>query len=234
MRIRSSSHDIIPYILVLSLIAASFFIGTLRGTGQSSNILLLLMVLLGMALLKLVFSIHKLQREAYVDGFTRLWNRRYFEMRLTQEIERSNRTHSPLCLLMVDIDNLKQVNDSEGHEAGDRLLKAASNVLRTNTREYDVVARWGGDEFAIILTDTDIEKAQCIAERMRVEIADHYATVSVGLVAAYPGVSFDTLFRAADYSLYKAKEQKNSLVVDGRHCVAVTELRIQDDTDTIS
>ncbi len=150
------------------------------------------------------------------DPLTGLLNRRYFQERLTEEIERSRRHKAPVSLVIMDIDDFKTFNDTYGHPGGDEILKIFTRNLRNSIRTIDVAARWGGEEFTIILPQTGKEEAAILAERVRreVEREEEFGvkfgarpfTVSMG-VAAYPedASTLDDLIASADRALYAAK-----------------------------
>jgi diguanylate cyclase (GGDEF)-like protein len=159
------------------------------------------------------------KRLSQLDGLTEVYNRRAFEELLAAEISRSDRFRRPLSLLMVDLDNLKVVNDRLGHQAGDQVLQEVAWTLKTSVRNCDAVARYGGDEFAIILVETGKADAMTTANRLSrlVKVrddghseglagADRPMTISIG-VASYPtdGKVKDELIRSADNALYDAK-----------------------------
>ncbi|BCR05936.1 diguanylate cyclase response regulator [Desulfuromonas versatilis] len=151
------------------------------------------------------------------DPLTRLSNRRCLMEALEREYKRSERSKSPLSLIMLDIDHFKKVNDSYGHQEGDVVLVALADMLRHHLREYDMAARFGGEEFALVLPDTDMPRAVQVAERLRESAGEMTfsgilrnlkLTISLG-VACYPRgnriKSVDDLIRLADYALYNAK-----------------------------
>ncbi len=150
------------------------------------------------------------------DPLTRLNNRRCLMESLEKEFKRSERSKSPLSLIMLDIDHFKKVNDSYGHQEGDAVLVAVADMLRRHLREYDMAARFGGEEFALVLPDTELVRAVQVAERLRESAAEMTfngvlsklrLTISLG-VASFPRgriKSVDDLIRQADYALYNAK-----------------------------
>ncbi|MDD5060318.1 MAG: diguanylate cyclase [Candidatus Omnitrophica bacterium] len=145
---------------------------------------------------------------AIKDGLTGLFNRRYFNELINIEIKRLSRSPASLSLLMLDIDNFKNYNDTKGHQAGDELLKGAAKILKSSVRSVDMVCRYGGEEFIIILPQTDKSAAQIIAERVRVQIGLYLpTTVSIG-VSTFPDDSRETeqLIKKADNALYQAKQ----------------------------
>jgi diguanylate cyclase (GGDEF)-like protein len=156
--------------------------------------------------------IAQLQEQALTDGLTGCYNRRAFEMQLEHNLQMATRMRQPLSLIMLDLDNLKQINDSLGHEAGDNSLRLLAETLRAELRAVDTAARFGGDEFAIILPQADSEGALIVAERLRARIqllsiaGLDCMTASFGL-ASFPfdASSRDTLVAAADRALYGAK-----------------------------
>jgi diguanylate cyclase (GGDEF)-like protein len=142
------------------------------------------------------------------DPLTGLRNIRAFEERLADEVVRAQRYHTPLSLLMADVDRLKAINDRGGHHAGNVALRAVANALRGDARQTDLAARVGGDEFALIAPNTDADAASGLAERVRERVAAHATgvTISVG-VATLGDECLDpvALLRAADAALYQAK-----------------------------
>ena len=163
-------------------------------------------------LLELKQYLDSCQEAAFTDHLTGLANRRRFERQLEREVARTERYGRPFCLLLVDIDNFKHVNDTNGHDAGDEALRRVANVIQSGTRGIDTGARIGGDEFAVILPETSLERGLEVAERLRSAIAALEAdpaqrvTASLG-VAELPACAHtgDELRAAADAALYEAK-----------------------------
>src|SRR3954468_23099422 len=157
--------------------------------------------------------VHRLTDAARTDPLTGLQNRRAFEETMKAEVERAKRTQRPLCLLVCDLDHFKLVNDRHGHPTGDAALVRMGQLLSASRREIDPVARTGGEEFAVILPETDGQEGYVVAERLREAVEDAFIeeaiplTMSIG-VASYPnqGHEPDTLIAAADQALYAAKE----------------------------
>lgn len=142
------------------------------------------------------------------DGLTGLFNRRYFNELINIEINRLKRVPASLSLLMLDIDNFKNYNDTQGHPAGDELLKGAAKVFKNSVRAVDIICRYGGEEFIIMLPQTDKSSAKIIAERLRVQIGLYLpTTVSIG-IATLPddAQAVDVLIQKADDALYQAKK----------------------------
>jgi diguanylate cyclase (GGDEF)-like protein len=167
----------------------------------------------------------KLEEEATVDEKTGLANYRVFYKKLREEWERSERYKLPLSIVMLDLDDFKRVNDSLGHQAGDRVLREFAMLVSGGARGTDLAARYGGEEFAMILPHTDRERAEHVAERIRA-VADFTflepdqrlrVTVSAGAATFAPGLQMDSaeqLVAAADRALYAAKSAgKNQVVV---------------------
>jgi diguanylate cyclase (GGDEF)-like protein len=161
------------------------------------------------------------------DDLTNLYNSRYLSQVLRRETKRASRSGRPLSLLFVDLDGFKSINDTHGHLFGSRALVEAAAVIRASARETDMVARFGGDEFALVLPDTGSEGAVAVGERLRARVAAHTflaadglsitLTASVG-VATLPDVaaSAEGLIQAADEAMYRVKDHgKNGIFVAG-------------------
>jgi diguanylate cyclase (GGDEF)-like protein len=153
-----------------------------------------------------------------IDDLTGLYNSRYFRTRLQEEITRVVRYHRTLCLVMIDIDDFKAVNDAYGHLTGDDVLRTLGRLMSSSVRQCDIVARYGGEEFAIILPETGLTEGLRVAERLRRKIAEHdflparerrkplRITASLGIVAHADSVEdIDGLIHRADSFLYRAK-----------------------------
>ncbi len=154
----------------------------------------------------------KSEEIARIDGITELFNRRHFDERMREEIDRHSRYGDILSILLIDLDNFKKYNDTFGHLAGDRLLVQAAGIIKSSIRSSDQAFRYGGDEFAVILPNSSTMDSFSVAERMRERIAEAMAarqldiSVSIG-VASWPGdgSTLDELCYAADMALYYAK-----------------------------
>ena len=152
-----------------------------------------------------------LQELARTDILTGLLNRRAFEERFEQEFARATRHGLPLSLLLVDVDNLKQLNDRAGHRAGDAALQETASALRKGSRIDDICARWGGDEFVVLSPGAGGSEALQLAERMRPAAGANRSdglTVSIGVATLYPSPSNSSpyaLMSRADAALYEAK-----------------------------
>jgi diguanylate cyclase (GGDEF)-like protein/putative nucleotidyltransferase with HDIG domain len=169
-------------------------------------------------------AVPQLQEEARIDSKTGLFNARYFAGALEEELARSARFDRPASLIMADLDLLREVNNSYGHLAGDAVLKAIADIFRSKLRNYDIPARFGGEEFSILLPETGPEHALEIAERIRRAVADCHlrvdtsdnpihVTVSIG-VASFPKDASDAneLVHQADLAVYRAKLQGRNRV----------------------
>jgi diguanylate cyclase (GGDEF)-like protein len=158
--------------------------------------------------------VERVKQLAYLDGLTGIFNRRFFELRITEEIERSRRYRTAMAVIMADIDQFKRLNDEFGHLLGDEVLRQVSSIFHQQVRKIDIVCRYGGEEFALLLTQTNVEQAFAVAEKLRKTIqkwqfpgVPRAITISAG-VAAFPlhGRNRDELVRAADSGLYLAKQ----------------------------
>jgi diguanylate cyclase (GGDEF)-like protein len=171
------------------------------------------------------------QRQAITDELTGLVNRRRFISALEAEIERAASLGGPLSVILADLDDFKPINDRFGHHEGDRVLQAFSAVLLAHMRDVDVAGRLGGEEFAILLPETDLEGAAAGAERLRRALSGsrlvrsaesgELVTASFGVAELAPGQSGDELLRTADAALYRAKAQgKNRVCSAGASAAA--------------
>ena len=174
------------------------------------------------------YYVERVRQLAYIDGLTGIFNRRFFEMRIAEEMERARRYEGGMAVIMMDIDHFKRLNDEFGHLLGDEVLRQVSSVFSQHLRKVDIVCRYGGEEFAILLPQTSVEQALNVAEKLRKEIAawqfpgvPRAVTISAG-ASAYPahGDGRDDLVKAADAALYAAKQA-------GRNCVKAAELLSQ-------
>jgi len=160
----------------------------------------------------------KVSSLAFTDGLTGVYNYHYLHTRLTQEVERARRYSHPLSILYVDLDGLKRVNDLYGHKAGNEVLVQVGVLLRSGARENDLVGRVGGDEFLVILPETNARAAEATAERIRSTFADYkfrssgspeieFLTLSVGAACFTPDYPKPSDFLdAADQAMYRAKQ----------------------------
>jgi len=179
------------------------------------------------AALRLSSLMRMLEQRAQIDGLSGLWNRAYFDERWNEEIERSRRHGRALSLAMIDLDHFKGVNDAHGHPAGDAVIQGVARLLKREIRASDVACRYGGEEFTLIMTDTDPEQAAALCERIRAALEQmtwtrHPArrvTLSCGVAGARTGVAIGAgdWLEAADDGLYAAKR-------GGRNQVSVTDL----------
>jgi diguanylate cyclase (GGDEF)-like protein len=173
-------------------------------------------------------------RLSTIDSLTGLFNRTFFFAAIDREIARSARSGRGFCLLMMDLDELKVVNDRYGHFEGDRILRGVGEVIRDGVRRIDIAARYGGDEFVALLPETDPTGAYVLAEKIRLGVAqlalagsDARTTLSVGVVA-YPqdGQTADELMITADKAMYGSKRQGKNRVMGVPVGGAVDEVRI--------
>lgn len=230
---RTFSFAAVPIVAgrrVLGVIAAT---DKADGTRFSSDDVMRLRTVTGIAALGFVASrsdaeANRLARAATVDSLTGLFNRRYFDVRLAHELERGRRAFVQPSILIIDIDDFKIINDTHGHVVGDLVLQAVARIVVAALRVFDVCARIGGDEIAVVMPSGDPESACACAERIRNRIATGYAgderlaavsnvTVSIGVAIAEPNDTPEAVMRRADEGLYSAKHA-------GKNCVRLSVL----------
>jgi diguanylate cyclase (GGDEF)-like protein len=163
------------------------------------------------------------EHNAHTDALTGLGNRHWMRSMFEREVTRAQHNDQPLCLMMIDVDNFKEFNDQYGHIAGDRVLAAVSSALREYLRPTDLIARFGGDEFAALLPGLSLKQARQAAERLRQRVAglsppslSTAITISVGIAHRHTGDDVARLLQRADEAMYSAKER-------GRNRVAIDE-----------
>lgn len=192
-------------------------------------VLLLLLLLAIAAVMRMLFQLHR-QREVMrlqsrTDELTALGNRRWLREAAEQAFERRRRHGASLSLMLLDLDHFKRINDTYGHPVGDAVLVAFSRILEQQVRRVDRVARMGGEEFAILMPDSDLVGAEALAERilratramsLPGPAAEHRLTVSIGVVEAGEERSFDRLYSLADQLLYRAKAAGRDRAVAGQ------------------
>lgn len=233
-----------PYIaidrrdLVVMNVAPLFLVAVIMGaagldsfTVMNSTVFILLALLVSLLLARVfeasnrrAFALEQqLTSEARTDALTGLPNRRSLEEVATAEVKRGTRTGSPLAVIICDIDHFKQVNDRHGHDVGDQVLRTVADKLRTVARESDALGRWGGEEFLMILPETDERAAFFAAERMR-KVVESAAmplpglktTISLGVAELLPGGSeperWQEAVRQADDAMYRSKAEGRNRV----------------------
>lgn len=177
-------------------------------------------------------KIDLLEAENITDPLTKVYNRRYLDRRLEEEVARAARYALPLSILMLDIDHFKHVNDTYGHTEGDTVLRVLGNLLKTELRDLDIVTRYGGEEFMVICTNTSAPNAALVAERVRKLVESHpfelsshtpdkqtiRISISIGVAALSATLdSKEKLLLASDQALYQAKDQGRNRVIVATH-----------------
>jgi len=165
----------------------------------------------------------KLENMAFIDSLTKLYNRRFFLTKLLEVIAFSKKHKKVFTIAFIDIDDFKKINDINGHDAGDSVLKLVSSSLKESIRENDTIARWGGEEIVIIFSDADIKSSTLLAENLRItlennikikEILSHSLTASIGLTQYKTDDDVDSIIKRADEAMYISKKTgKNKVSV---------------------
>ena len=206
-------------------------LSTIRQTLYLNLLICLLVTAIVLASVSIVMRRYQRRIEALAttDVLTQLPNRRGFNILAGQALQEAKRSQSPLHALLIDLDHFKQLNDTYGHLAGDEVLRAFARQLRSNLRKADIVCRWGGEEFVLLLKDTDSTTAQQLAEKIRLQTEQkHYPfagvnlhiSTSMGLTELHTDDSLDSLLGRADKALYRAKALgRNRLCIDIRASV---------------
>jgi len=189
------------------------------------NIMVSLFITLLVTIIILLYvrKIHgKLNEIASNDALTGLPNRRNFYSQLARFISLKSRRQQHLSLIFIDVDDFKMINDLQGHDVGDTVLINIANTLKSTIRTCDFIARWGGEEFIVLLIDTQLQDAQCVAEQLRVNIEKNTyllkqskkkITISLGVTQANNSDDVDSLFKRADTALYQAKKDGKNRVI---------------------
>ena len=166
-------------------------------------------------------QIEDLYRKAYIDSLTGINSRLSFDMKFDSlwELAKRKRRTSPIAIILLDLDHLKQINDTKGHIAGDDAIKDIASILESRCRKSDVVSRWGGDEFAIIMPNSDTSAASILSEDLLALINKAGYSASIGISSGIPTSPFvkgvdtkEELLNSADKALYVAKNQRNCAI----------------------
>ena len=172
---------------------------------------------------KIVSAEKRLRKLAVVDALTGLYNRHHVQQVWEHEMARLRRSGGQACLLLTDLDHFKAINDTRGHVVGDRVLVAFSRILKLGVRDVDTLARWGGEEFLLLMPDTPLDVALLVAERLRTsihaarldeELGDNSVTASFGLTQVQPTDSLSQAVARADQAMYRSKSSGRNRVSD--------------------
>ena len=216
---KTNFYKLAPAVLAITGFIFSLCIYIIaRFSSYGTGLLLWGALTLGQAFSGLLFGllIKRLHNNSNSDALTGLQNKRCFYNRLAYEMGRLKRVKTAVSIVLIDVDNFKNINDIYGHVEGDRVLLELANIFKAHARAKDTVTVWGGDEYAIILPDTDIHGAEAFAERIRSEVEKHNfpykVTISVGITCTVKEDDVEKLMVLADRALYRAKETKNKVV----------------------
>ncbi|POF43097.1 GGDEF domain-containing protein [Pseudomonas laurylsulfativorans] len=206
-------------------------LGEIRQSLYLNLLICLLVTLIVLALLNRVVKRYqdKIQVQAILDSLTELPNRRGFDLLAAQALQEAQREPKPLTALLLDLDHFKALNDTYGHLAGDQVLIGFARDLESCLRQSDIVCRWGGEEFIVLLKDTDGKTGLMIAEKIRLHVEQQrytyngqalHVTVSIGLTTLQPDDTLHSLLSRADHAMYRAKQTgRNRTCVERSHSV---------------
>ncbi len=176
-------------------------------------------LIVGFTLIKIKTLLNREQELARTDSLTDVSNRRAFYERAEREIERLNRSKRPFSLAYIDVDDFKQINDTLGHSSGDDLLNSVAKTIKEHIRSIDTVSRFGGDEFVILMTETDKDRAKKAIERVNKQLMEMMkfknwsVTFSIGVVTWYsPPSNLDELIKESDNLMYSAKKHGKNMI----------------------
>ncbi len=221
-------YSIVIYTLFILMLIIS--IGATTFTFISINIVITSGIILGIfgfivswsATTHIDSIINNLQDQAMHDGMTGLLNYKFFKKRMAEEIERSNRYKNSITLLFFDLDKFKRINDTYGHQFGDVVIKSTCQIISNNVRNIDIVSRYGGEEFCVLLVNAKKEDCLATAERIRSEIESHNytdgkikekMTISIGMAECPENAKdLEEFIKYADDKMYEAKKS-------GRNCI---------------
>lgn len=204
----SSENDMVYLLLPVAFLTLEFFVG------------------IGLLYIVKKYVYDNLESITLYDLLTDVYSRRYFFELLKGEISKAQRKEYMFSVIMFDIDHFKKVNDTYRHDKGDYVLKTIADIVKSSIRKADALSRIGGEEFTILLPDTNIDKATALAERVRRSVEDYKfdvvgrATISLGVTEFKADDSSDTLFKRVDEAMYLAKNS-------GRNCVKVNSGGVQ-------
>jgi len=204
----SSENDMVYLLLPVAFLTLEFFVG------------------IGLLYIVKKYVYDNLESITLYDLLTDVYSRRYFFELLKGEISKAQRKEYMFSVIMFDIDHFKKANDTYGHDKGDYVLKTIADIVKSSIRKADALSRIGGEEFTILLPDTNIDKATALAERVRRSVEDYKfdvvgrATISLGVTEFKADDSSDTLFKRVDEAMYLAKNS-------GRNCVKVNSGGVQ-------
>ena len=195
-------------------------------TNETRFQVIILLLIITLSVLVYIFlkirlnTLRKIQRSAIQDDLTGIYNRKGYSKTMPNLLEHAQKYNEPLGMIFFDVDHFKKFNDNYGHSVGDEVLVTISHLVTTNLREPDFFSRWGGEEFIVVIPNTDLERLTLIAEKLRIAIQNHkftqlnlHVTSSFGITMNTAEDDEKTLLNRADQLLYKAKEKGRNIVV---------------------
>lgn len=203
----------LPVLTIFNIVGIFYF--SCFGYETLKNLLFIFNILFFFLLTYTCFSLHNRIKNSMLDDLTLCLHKKPFFEKLSQELERAERQKQILSFMVIDIDDFKKINDTYGHDIGDKILIQLSNVIKENMRKYDTIGRVGGEEFAIIASNCSKDESIIIAERIResIEKFSFYNNIELTVSIGISNNKHENIFRSADRAMYRSKDFGKNRVI---------------------